>query len=263
MMGRRYARRFASELPLVRDLTRLALSLAVALFPASSTAEVDYSGTYAFILQTRSITKLPIVKDYVATSRSVALVELKYGEGRLRGRGPVCSIELLGSSALAKMELPDAFRRALPPVQVDAVLSRKGERTVFEQGAQTVVVGAKLRDPIREALPEDAEDERVFDQDRDGKPGVTVRVHGLASGEVFVVQRSTSRLRGSQKGKGFSGQVLFTNEQKVLGASSPFLKGNRPSTPSPEGSWFRLDPLRPGSGCREALARASAAWPAD
>lgn len=243
-----------------RAFVAFGLALSLALSPASSIAEADYSGTYAFILQTRSVTKLPILKDFVATSRSVAFVELKHEGSRIIGTGPVCSVELIGSSSLAKMELPRAFQRSLPPVRVDATLRRRGERTVFEQGEQTVVLGAKLRDPIREDLPEKAEDARVVDQDGDGQPGVTVRVRGLVSGEVFIVQRSTSSLRGTRQGNGFSGQVRFKNEQNVLGASSPFLKGNRPSTPSASGSWFRLDRLGQGTGCKEALARAQGFW---
>ncbi len=246
-----------------RKILRKGAVAAALLFSGVGNAESDPSGTYVFISQSRSVTKLPVVKDYVALTRSVAVLELRYDGKRLVGTGPLCSVELAGSSSMVRMELPPAFQRSLPPVRIDATLKKQGDSVRFEQAPQTVVVGARLGDPIREKLPESADDARVVDQDRDGRPGVTVRVHGIVSGEVFVVQRSTSQLRGVQDEKGFSGQVIFQNEQSVVGATSPFLKGNRASEPTREGSWFRLERLAKGKGCDAAKARAQASFTAE
>jgi hypothetical protein len=246
-----------------RKIPRIGALACAVLFSGVGSAESDPSGTYVFISQSRSVTKLPVVKDYVALTRSVAVVELRSDGKRLIGSGPLCSVELAGSSSMVRMELPAAFQRSLPPVRIDATLKKQGSSVRFEQAPQTVVVGARLRDPIREKLPESADDARVVDQDRDGRPGVTVRVHGIVSGEVFVVQRSTSQLRGVQDEKGFSGQVIFQNEQSVLGATSPFLKGNRASEPTREGSWFRLERLQKGQKCDAAQARARTIFSAE
>lgn len=249
--------------PRSRRSLRASLLVAALLFSGAGSAEGDPSGTYVFVSQNRSVTKLPVVKDYVALTRSVAVVELRYDGKRLVGAGALCSVELVGSSNMVRMELPAAFQRSLPPVRIDATLKKQGDSVRFEQAPQTVVMGARLADPTRDKLPDSADDARVIDQDRDGRPGVTVQVHGIVSGEVYVVQRSTSRLRGTQDDKGFSGQVIFQNEQSVVGASSPFLKGNRPSEPTREGSWFRLERVPRGKGCEVAKGRARALFAAE
>jgi hypothetical protein len=202
------------------------------------------------------VTKLPVVKDYVARTVSVAVVDLHHEGGSLRGDGPVCSVNIRGSSSMVRTEIPDAFVRSLPKTRIDASLVPTQNGFEFSQGSQSLVVGAKLKDPSREPLPQNASDRRVYDQDHDGNPGVTVNVHGIVSGKVFVAQRSTSSLSGRQTNTGFAGAVRFRVEQTVLGATSAFLQGNPGGTPNFKGSSFRLEKLPNGSDCRAATAAA-------
>jgi hypothetical protein len=217
--------------------------------------EENLSGTYAYLLETQTTTKLPVVKDYVATTRSIALLQLTQKEGRLTGSGRVCSLRMTGSSSIVKTLIPPAFLKALPPVVLNAELLGNGPELELQQRAQTLVVGANLRHPLTDPLPEEAEDPRVIDPDHDKKPGMTIRVEGLVSGDVYVVQRSTSSLSGTQTPNGFAGKVSFKTEQRVLGASSPFLKGNRAADPNPDKSYFVLQKLSARATCAEAESR--------
>jgi hypothetical protein len=231
----------------------LASCLLFASHPGAS--ESNLSGSYVYLLVTQTVTKLPIIEDYVATTRSIALVDLDHRGQVLAGSGPICSVSIDGSSSLVRTELPRAFVASLPSTHIDARLSPKQMGLTLVQPPQALVVGARLAKPASDPLPRDANDVRVFDQDRDGKPGVTVRVRGIMSGDVFVIQRSSSSLRGHQTPNGFSGQVQFSVEQHVLGATSPFLRGNPKGAPNPKGSYFWLGKLPKGSGCADAVRR--------
>jgi len=247
---------FEMQLPTLAQSRRsFTLQLAIASFlfwgPYPSAARPSLSGVYAYVLETTTTTPLPILKDYVATTRSVAWVKLEEGEQVLSGIGRVCSIRISGSSPLVRTEIPAAFVRSLPPVTLNAQLTEVDGTLHIRQKPQTLVVGANLPDPKRDALPTSADDRRVVDQDNDGRPAMTVRVSGIVSGEVYVVQRSTSEWSGRRQGDEFTGRVRFETEQSVLGASSPFLKGNRATVPMLDVSTFRLLRLRTGQNCAE------------
>jgi hypothetical protein len=121
------------------------------------------------------------------------------------------------------------------------------------------VVGAKLR-RSNDPLPSDPDDPRVFDQDGDGNPGVTIRVEGIVSGDMYIVQRSWTRLEGALLGDGsFGGRLFFGNAQVVLDSTSPFLGDPPSSRPLPNLSWFRIARLPEDADCAKARERA-AAW---
>jgi hypothetical protein len=210
----------------------------------------DFSGTWVMLQQTVTVAELPVIADVEATTRAVSLMHLVHEDDRLVGEGPLCALTLDSTSSLVTMELPDAFRRALPPVQLDAKLTRREGKLAFHQSPRTLVVGAKVEPNT--PLPSDAKDKRVIDQDRDGKPGVTVRVSGIVSGEIYLVQRNTSRLYGARRGPAFTGRIEFSTEQRVLATTNPWLGDGPTSRPVPSKSFFRLERLKGEGGCAEA-----------
>jgi hypothetical protein len=225
----------------------------LALSVSSLGAEPDYSGTYVMLQEAVSITELPVLKDIVAIARTVSVVNLEHQGVGLKGKGRVCELRIESSSSLVKTSFPSAFRRALPELNVNARLRREGSGVSFEQARKTVVLGARLKEPLRESLPTEADDPRVFDHDRDGKPGVTVSVSGFVSGEVYLVQRSSSRLSGQRSGDGFSGRLIFENEQRVVGASSRVLKRDPGAIPDAKRSRFHLRRVKGPLTCSDAI----------
>jgi hypothetical protein len=214
------------------------------------------SGTYLLLQETVTVSEIPVLADVVATTRSVSLVQLTRDGERLWGSGPLCSLELLSNSSLVTTELPAAFRRSLPPVQLDARLTPEGDGWRFQQLPQLSVVGAKLAHPATDPLPREPSEATVFDQDGDGKPGVTVRVSGLVSGEIYLAQRAISSLDGSADSQGARGRVTFRQEQAILGATRDVLKDPPKSHPDPRRSRFRLVAVKPTSDCARAIRRA-------
>ena len=238
---------------------RLACALACsALALPGALAADDLSGTYVLVQRTTMVADIPVLPDISAETRSVALLSLSQQGARLHGAGSLCHIEIVSSSALVRTELPAALKRVLSRVELDARIEPAAGGYRLWQPPRPIVLGARLADPAREPLPTSPGDRRVFDQDGDGHPGVTVRVRGLASGELYVVQRATSVLAGGGRAGSFSGQVRFSSEDVVLGATRRILTLRTNTRPDVARSSFRLERLPSGSSCRDALARAAA-----
>jgi hypothetical protein len=219
---------------------------------SSARAQEDLSGTYIMFEQTTSVTELPVLKDVTAKMRATTLVNLSHDGNSLRGQGKLCDLHIESSTDLISTEFPAAFKRSLPPIALNLRLRGEGNSMKVTQATATSVLGVKLKDQQKEPLPKNTDDPRVYDQDGDGHPGMTVKVDGIVSGEVYVIQRTTTRLLGERIGASFRGQVIFKNEQKVVGASSVML--NRSPNPKPDlsQSFFRLEKVSPALGCSDA-----------
>ncbi|HXS18049.1 MAG TPA: hypothetical protein VN764_12720, partial [Polyangiaceae bacterium] len=189
-----------------------------------------------------------------AQSIAVALVDVKHDGKRLRGEGRLCDLRLESSTRLVKTTFPAAFINALPPVRVDAAISQRGGESFLSSGTQTLVIGAELKRPEHEALPEVASDPRVIDQDKDGKPGMTVRVDGIVSGEIYVVQRSSTQYSGPATRDGFAGRIEVDVEQVIVGASSGLLRHGSTPEPNSKLSAFALGRVSNTATCAQAVA---------
>jgi hypothetical protein len=119
------------------------------------------------------------------------------------------------------------------------------------------VRGAKLTDVANEPLPTTSDDPRVFDQDLDGKPGVTVQVKGLLDGQIWLVQRGWQKGGCTLAGTWCDGLLAWGDEQKILGADNPILKNPNPTKVHPDAtqSFFRSTRIQPGTTCADILAQ--------
>ena len=210
---------------------------------------------------TSEIVKIPIVGNRTRTNTTHLRLIIEQSDDALSVLETNCGTDIDDGTMMVNTTIPDAFLLSLGVTERTARLELVSEtdpstgntapecRIVFPWNTQ--VLGARLEDPENEALPMDAADPRVFDQDNDGYPGMTVRVGimGLINGEVYVVQRNRNRLIGAVVSLGFiRGTIEWETEQVILGASSPFLAsgGQGSPDPDPERNFFlarRIDPL--------------------
>lgn len=234
--------------------TRMGASLlcaAVLTSPAIAQAGT-FDGRWVFVQRMTTSASVPVVGDIEATTDVISLHDLQDDGGRLRGEGKLCKITIDSGTDLVDTILPKAFRKSLPPPRIDAAIDVEDGVVKLRQGKRVVVVGARLGDES-EALPTSKKDPRVFDQDGDDKPGVTIRIGGLVSGDMYIVQRSWTRLDGGYWKDGtFGGRLAFGNEQVVLGSTSPFLGDPPKARPVPSKSWFRLARLADDASCKDA-----------
>ena len=215
------------------------------------------TGTWAQRQVTVSNVDVPIVGTTRTPTVSLLLVEATPGaaDGAFDLHQTVCGIEMGAEADPARTVVPDAFVDSLPSVVRQATLAPDGAYTVEWL---TQVHGAHLDDLETEALPTTPDDPRVFDQDEDGRPGLTVQVTGLVDGEVYVVQRGRDRMVGHRTDDGVDGLVEWTNEQAVLDAEVDLLRmpvASRPE-PDPAAHVFSMRRLPAGSDCAAVLERA-------
>jgi hypothetical protein len=243
----------------------LILTAALGLSDAGrARATGELSGRWAMVQLTTTRARVPFVGSVYATSLIVTLHQLRHDDARLFGPGRLCKLELDSGSRWVRTTLPAAVRARLPRPMIDAELGldARGDMTL-RQGRRVVVLGARLADPSRDPLPRRASDPAVLDEDRDGRPGVTIEIGGIVPGRIFVAQRSWTELRGRKVASaGFAGSVRFGNEQVIFDATSWRLARAPEAEPVPDRSWFRLVRVADGADCGAATT-AAMSWVAE
>jgi hypothetical protein len=152
--------------------------------------------------------------------------------------------------------LDSAFIASLPEWESAVTIEGEGPWSV-RTGDYVAVVGAELEDPAADPLPTDPDDSRVTDPDGDGQPGVTVRIEGVVSGGVYVVQRIERALEGTLASDGrMTGTVIGSNQQAKLGASNFILRAFTPTfiaDTEPEHNPFSWAPVSPDADCARVV----------
>ncbi len=241
-----------------------AFLLITALFGAASASAQDSdavipAGAYASRQYVSSRAQTRPSNRYIRVrTTSVLLHRVRESDAGTVVGSRYCAVEQepLGR---VRTELGPAFVAAMPGWESKATRDRHGEGPGSVHIAEhTFILGADLSDPARGNLPEDSDDARITDPDRDGHPGVTVEVSGFVSGQVYLVQRLTRGLRGSVDPDGrMTGTVIGAGDQKVIGASNAILRTFTPRfehNPDPKRNTFVWVPVPPESTCETILA---------
>jgi hypothetical protein len=211
---------------------RVGVAVAFCLFAAgfAAVAEIpDLEGTWAMVQVYPQIAILPIAGEVPRSSTVAQLVEATQSGSRLTMRDSYCFTDVDDGTSIVETVIPDQFMDSLRPEPRTAILIEQTASVRFESSPYVEVRGAVLDDPFSDPLPVDVSDPRVFDQDGDGNPGMTVRVTilGLVEGETYVVQRVSYRLSGVMVGSDrIEGTIEWTDEQVVLGATNELLKAD-------------------------------------
>jgi hypothetical protein len=222
----------------------------------------DLSGIWAMVQVFQQTAVLPIVGEVSRTSWVAQFVEVSQDGGLLTMVDRYCFTEVDDGTPLVHTEIPDEFMAALAPTPRTAVVRETEEGVMFEQPDYIEVRGAVLDEPATDPLPVEPLDPRVFDQDGDGQPGMTVRVTVLAivRGETYIVQRVRYRLHGSVIGPDrIEGRIEWIDEQSVLEATNPLLEADTIGAPDPDPTvhrfvMVRADPSWTCETLRERLA---------
>jgi hypothetical protein len=223
-------------------------------------ADVDLHGVWAQLHVSSSVS--PRSLDGQTTSRTVTTWRLVYEQNadRLIMHARVCSVDIQSASTVVTTIVPDAFVASLEKSDIPAQLFKDDNGVLFYQPPFTEVRGAKMDDDPQGVLPADASDNRVYDQDGDSHPGVTVRIVGLITGELYIIQRRTNELIGRVTGTDtIDGQLIWNNEQVTLGSDNPTLEKNQPDyVPDlrPNKSFFRSTRIDSSVTCEEIVSQA-------
>lgn len=212
----------------------------------------EFDGRWALLQVSMTVAEVPMLGPVKTATTIVSIHELTHEGNRLKGKGQRCSLSIEGERGLLTTTLSKALLEALPEPNIDAQLALVNGRMTFFHMTQTTVLGAKLERPT-DPLPGDPADPRVFDQDKDRKPGVTMSIKGMAEGDIHLVQSSWARLDGIYRSdQTFAGVVRHGLTQLILGATVPLLQNPPKNVPIIDGSRFRMGRF-PEGGCPEAI----------
>jgi hypothetical protein len=215
------------------------------------TATITIAGSSA---SENKITTLAVV-DMVADGDALAVEE------------ETCSIDsdnivgVCGEGSLVTTILPQAYIDSMGTIIRSGTVTEADGKVVFHLPMYTSVRGAILDDPINDALPTDPNDPAYFDQDNDGKPGMTLRFTqpGILVGELYVGQKDWTELHGTVVAGGrIEGHITWDSEQVILGSNPESISASSPkSAPSsdPDKSFFVLVRIDEGDTCQTVMAQ--------
>ncbi len=207
-------------------------------------AELDVEGTWVKLVSTKVLNETIVGGEEEAKNVSVLRIDIEQEGEDLEVFSEVCSLEIIEESTLADTTIPDSFVESLEPTtRLGSVAD--GQFELFWDYEVRGVEFESGQDPETEPLPTDADDPRVFDQNGDGNPGLTIEIDAsIASGDVYVIQRGSDRFESTVVDDGeISGIVDWEDEQEILGASNDLLltaePENRPH-PDEDASYFEM-----------------------
>jgi hypothetical protein len=124
-----------------------------------------------------------------------------------------------------KSKTSDEFTRAITPKEVELeVMETNGEVLVHRPETPTLI-GVDLTD-YRMSFPPDSRDPRFTDDDKDGKPGITVNLTmgSFFSEELYIARKEIFSYDLKKMGNGIlKGVVRDRSQQYIIGATKPEL----------------------------------------
>ena len=232
--------------------------------------EFPLTGLYA--THWRMVATYEVPNPFGADSMSGEGETVVMGLARIEAEGEGWTIEEWGCGGRSDIDLMGGVEITIPaalPMSVPPNRSRL--EVVQEEGGWSwrrpevaTAVGVRMDDPAVDPLPEARDDARIWDQDGDGHPGVTVGVSTpLLSGDLYVAQRQRNTLHGGVADDGsLFGFIEDTGEQKVLDSDNILLRMDIVMRPPEtlERNTVSMVPVDDGVDCAWLLGQADAVF---
>jgi hypothetical protein len=188
-------------------------------------------------------------KMWFTSSSKVATIDLAEGwtrtyfhivqeqeQDKVHIKATYCNIKIDNSaSGLLQVIMPQSFADALGTADKESYITKNDDNTFgFDQDIFWEIRGIDPAcygdNPAGYTLPTNSADPCVQDWDNDGDPGLTVSTKGSigGTGTMSMVEKSSSIIHDgsiSEDGKKIDALVSWTDEQKILRADNPLLKG--------------------------------------
>jgi len=231
------------------------VSLGVSLATVQSS---DLSGVWAQLVVSSQLSDVPFAGRVRQQTVSIQRVSIQQNGSAVTMESQTCALEFDSGTSLVQIRFPDRFVNSLG---LDVKQAQFDPSTLsFIQPRTTYLRGVRLQDPEKDPLPTDPKDPRIFDQDDDGKPGMTIvaSIMGLLNAEIYVIQRDWNILRGRlTSNTTLDGLVEWGSEQVILGATNPIFLNPNPvfPDPNPNNSFFRSTRVNDGTSCEQIRAQ--------
>jgi hypothetical protein len=223
---------------------------------ADDSAVPPIEGVWAQKLVYAAINDIPAVGQMNGTTTTIQRLVVQRTGTSIAMTAEPCAIEIDNGTNVVNTIIPDAFLRSLGITDRSGHLDRDAGTWRFLQDRKLQLRGVHLDQPETDPLPTDDADPRVWDQDQDNHPGVTVRITGLTDGEVYLVQRDIHSLEGVVQADRIDGLTDWSIDQVVLGSDNPVLDMQTSSVKDPDASasWFRSTRVDEATDCAAILA---------
>jgi len=222
------------------------------------------AGTWAHIQLNGSLMNMPMVGVQNNKLISLVLVTMTQDGTELAATEFVCDIKIESTTTMVTTIIPQAFVESMEPILKPGFLSWNGHAWVYNQPQAWAVQGVNLENLETDPMPTDQTDPRIFDQDLDSHPGLTVSVTGLLSGDIYVIQRGWNAMLSRELTTDHVfGYLTWDNEQIVLDATNDILKDPIVQTVDPDEtkSWFEFVRVDPGTTCIDLIDQKDTLFP--
>jgi hypothetical protein len=147
----------------------------------------------------------------------------------------------------------------------DLTVTANGAGFDFAASQGVTTRGVNLAVPVTDAMPTDGTDERIFDQDEDTKPGISLIIQGTLQGELHVIHRHKAALSGAlESDTRIRGLTAWTTDQVILGANPESLASIDPKPvthPDANRSHFVMVKATDGDDCVALNAKRATLFP--
>jgi hypothetical protein len=221
----------------------------------------ELAGTWAQAVTFATVVTVPVLGEQPGGGRSTRLVNRTWeaAAGEYQERFVRCTNEVFEVAGTQTLTREDVLQRIAPAHYRSAAREAEG---FYQAPSIADVWGARnLPDPVQTPLPTKDDyqippgSERIWDEDEDGHPGVTIYLRGTLSADLYVVKRSVYTFDGTvvapDRILGLARQEK--NESNAIDSTVSWLKGESGAQPDPDPkkSWFEMVRLPLGAGCAE------------
>ncbi len=225
----------------------------------------DMTGTWAEWEVGASVTQVPVLGEARTLGVAIMRWEVVQTGQNLTMRQELCDLTLVSDTDLATTIVPDSFINSVPIMDKTGTVQDQEGTYRFTMDLTPELYGVVLSDPLNEALPTSADDSRLFDQDGDGHPGMTVFITGVLDGAAYLAQRNLRALDGTFVGTDrIEGLMDWTQDQNVIDSDNEILASNPPTSktdPDPQRSRFVAVRIPPNRDCAWLLANQKELFP--
>ncbi len=208
----------------------------VAPSDTDTTPAKDFTGTYAEKVTISTLDKLPGVGDVETTSSYYGINTIEFVGGEYVSTSISCKSVSVAKNAAFQTIIPDIVVQCIPPLVGKLTVTDEDGTIKIDKEETVMPVGVKLADPWNDPLPTDPSDSRIWDQDGDGKPGVTIEVKASGmTGKIYTIRKERGLWSASMDLEGnFYGLFTDKSEQKTIGADPALFNINPESKVNPD-----------------------------
>ena len=203
----------------------------------------------AKVVVSGDLTEMPLVDDMPINIRNYFVAEIPADESKVKFTFCDQDAEVTNETGgpLGKTEVKEPLREALAKVSLDFQMDNgaiAGQSVYWLWGLHEEL----MVDPSGENLPTDPNEDRVWDQDGDGNPGVSVFSYS-PEGYRYLVRRAIWNLEKADVTDNFlwmTGLISSaTVDQNSVGASNSLLKTPAPIVTRETGHYYQLRHMEP------------------